>query len=283
MIHTDGDGGGATAGDGAHGVTALGLSVDLEEYSGPLDLLLHLIRRDEIDIHDIPIAHITAEYAKILAGMEQLDIRVGGEFLVMASTLLEIKSQLTLAKHLGGPGRASSTGEDELDPRYELVRQLLEYRRFKDAAAQLVALEDEQARRYFHPPSVHDLIEPGTPPDPLLIRADLWDLVASYARTLNAMGTHHPLEIPFDDTPIEVYVDRISARVAAGRVAFGELLSSRSLFEVVGVFLALLELMRQGRVAVAQTDPFGEIVLERGPGREPDDEPGEPRGNPSLN
>lgn len=247
----------------------MSIDVELDQFAGPLDLLLYLIRRDEIDIHDIPVAHITREYLTALEQMEELDIRVGGEFLVVASMLLELKSQMTLVRGQRTPGDGQ---KDQIDPRYELVRQLLEYRRIKDGTTLLLDLERAQSERFFHPTSPAEISAaatsgaPAAPPSGYL-KADLWDLVAAYGRLLNSLGTRQPLQIPYDDTPIEVYTERLLARAEAsaaegrGPARFRDCLHAGGVHELVGLFLALLELLKQRKVHAWQEQAFGEICL----------------------
>ncbi len=244
----------------------MSFEVDLDTFNGPLDLLLYLIRRDEIEIYDIPVSHITTEYMALITDIEQLNIRNAGDFLVMASTLMEIKSNMMLPRVASRRGR-----EDEEDPRRELLRQLLAYRRYKEAAERLDKMEMAQSHRRFHPFDAAEVVPPPTDPSNDYIKADLWDLVAAYGRLLSSLGREQPMELVADDTPIEVYMERIvSCATAQGRVRFAELLEGGNRANLIGLFLALLELMKEYQIQAIQKEAFGEIYLIPGPGHEPE-------------
>jgi segregation and condensation protein A len=229
--------------------------VDLEAYNGPLDLLLFLIRRDEVDIYDIPIAAITEQYVGYVRVIEALDPNLAGDFLVMAATLMEIKSRTLL------PRPPLEEGEEEyIDPRVELVRQLLEYKAFKDAARTLGAAGEWQALK--------------CPRQPVLPQADagdldieevgIWDLLEAFNKLLEQTGrraTAH--EVVYDDTPLALHATDIvdSLQRADGSQRFVQIFAGRTKAELIGMFLALLELIRQRRVRAEQERPFGPIVL----------------------
>jgi segregation and condensation protein A len=236
--------------------------VQLDSYHGPVDLLLYLVRQHELDVTDLPIAAITQQYLSYVAVLEQIDVDAVGDFLDMASSLIEIKSRMVL------PGEEEI--EDELeDPRQELVRRLLEYRQYRDAASML----EERARQWSErfPRLASDLPSRMITPEQQPIQhVELWDLVSAFGRVLKGKQTAGRLEnIRYDETPIHVYMQRIDERVRRdGRVAFTEF------FEpvvhksaLVGMFLAVLELVRHQHTRAAQPDLFGEIWLE--PGAEP--------------
>lgn len=229
--------------------------VAVEVYSGPLDLLLYLIRRDEIEIYDIPIARITEQYLSYLELLKELDPEIAGEFLVLAATLMEIKSRTLLPTP-----PPEETDDDIADPRLELVRQLLEYKKFKDAARFLEHAGGEQAER--HPRS------PALPPKPSdevsLEELDVWDLFDAFNRLLvqtgQREGVHH---VGIDDTPIALHIEDIldSIQGGEGSQQFEKIFAGRDKAEMIGLFLALLELIRQGRVRASQDRPFGTIYL----------------------
>ena len=229
--------------------------VALEVYNGPLDLLLYLIRREEIDIYDIPIARITEQYLSYLELLEQLDPEVAGEFLVLAATLMEIKSRTRLPTP-----PPEETDEDIADPRLELVRQLLEYKKFKDAARFLEHAGGEQAERHARSPAL-----PPKPSDEVsLEELDIWDLFDAFNRLLvqtgQREGVHH---VGVDDTPIALHIEDIldSIQRGDGSQQFEKIFAGRDKAEMIGLFLALLELIRQGRVRASQDRPFGTIYL----------------------
>jgi segregation and condensation protein A len=235
--------------------------VDLEVYQGPLDLLLYLIKRDELDIYDIPIARITDSYlayVKMLRSTQaqSLDINVAGEFVVMAATLMEIKSAMLLPRHeladTGGPENATDAAAALADPRYELVQKLLEYKRIKDSAALLDARRIEHSQRFIRQPARPDL--PADEPPPIdLDEVQIWDLLDSFTRLMREVGARGPdlHEVIYDDTPIDLHAADIEDRLRRdGPIGFRNLLMGRTRSEMIGLFLALLELIRQRRVII---------------------------------
>jgi len=229
--------------------------VDLDIFRGPLDLLLYLVRKHEVEIVDIPISTITDQFLEHLALIEQLDVNAVGDFLEMASTLIEIKSRLVLPH--GGEV------EDELaDPRQELVRRLLEYKKFKDAASLLE--EHGRAWQERFPRLSRDLPVRGADlAEQPIHELELWDLVSAFGRIVRDRQASRPSNIVYDDTPIHVYISRIHEQlVATGRLAFTELFKpGMHKSTLVGMFLAVLELVRHFNIRAEQNDQFGEIWL----------------------
>ena len=242
--------------------------VHLPVYDGPLDLLLFLIKRDELDIHDIPIARITEtylQYVKALREDARLDINLAGEFVVMAATLMEIKSATLLPRPEIEEGATSgnSAASELADPRADLVRQLLEYKRFKDTARLLERRQELHANRFARAPA-------GVPgadePPPLdLEEVQVWDLLEAFSTLMKEVGVRGPREheVLYDDTPLDLHAADIEDRLKRdGRLTLRELVlgrSSRS--EMIGVFLAVLELVRQRRVSLGQTEGIGIEIL----------------------
>lgn len=228
--------------------------VQLDVFSGPLDLLLYLIRRDELDIEDIQIARITDQYLEYVKVIEQLDPNAAGEFLVMASTLLELKSRALL------PTPPIEPLEDDDDPRTQLVKQLLEYKRFKDAARELGHAAEERAKRYVRRPA--DL-----PPElegVELEQVEVWDLVSAFGRIMASIGQRPAMhEVRADEKPVAEYAAHIVARLEReGSLTLRSLLHKRDdRAELVGFFLALLELIRNQRVRAEQASVSDEIYL----------------------
>ncbi len=227
--------------------------VQLQTFHGPLDLLLYLVKRNEVDIHDIPISTVTEQFLSFLNAVEFLDIELVGDFLVMAATLMEIKVRGLL------PSEVKADEEDEPDPRRQLVKQLLEYRRFKDAAAALEQKAESHGTRVARIAPLEPT-SPGTAP----IRAvELWDLVSAFARLMRETQGLQPKTITIDDTPQEVYERQIVEQVRSGqRVNFRDVFTppwTRS--KLIGLFLAILELIKRREIALEQAEPFGEIWL----------------------
>ncbi len=229
--------------------------VVLDAYNGPLDLLLYLIRREEVDIYDIPIAQVTEQYLQYVELLRQLDPDAVSEFLVLASTLMETKSRMLL------PRPPVEEGDEEIvDPRLELVRQLLEYKKYKDAARHLDEAAAEQALKHTRSP-----VLPARPSDEVdLESVDIWDLFDAFNRLLEQTGqreaVHH---VGIDDTPIALHAEDIldSIERAGGAQSFDEIFTGRTKPEMIGLFLALLELIRQQRIRASQDSPFGPILL----------------------
>ena len=228
-------------------------AVALDAFHGPLDLLLHLVKRNEVDIFDIPIAIVADQFLVYLQLMQVLDMELAGDFVVMAATLMEIKSRMLL------PAGAIEGEADAADPRRELVKQLLEYRKFKDAAAALEVCVERQGERL----SRHDLPEPTAPHDPAVKSVELWDLVSAFARLMRETQSLQPTLIAVDDTPQHVYESQIKARVLKeGRIAFTSVFTPPYWkARLIGIFLAILELIRNHGVGLEQFEEGGEIWL----------------------
>mgnify|MGYP001613465566 FL=1 len=234
------------------------VTIRLARFEGPLDLLLHLIKRDEIDIYDIPIAHITQQYLTYIELMRALDLEVAGEFLVMAATLMRIKARMLL------PLPAAGEEEDEGDPREELVRRLLEYRQFKEAAGTLKEREAER-RLLYERGMVPGDDEMGPLP---LAPATLFDLLDALNRVMARIPEQSVYEVEGEAYDVEDKMSLIAGAVAEqGSVSFEELLlRCRARAEMIVTFIALLELIKLGTVVVEQDESFGEIrILYRQP------------------
>jgi segregation and condensation protein A len=234
-------------------------SVDLELFHGPLDLLLYLVRKHELDVTDIPIARVADQYLAYLAVLEQVDVDAVGDFLEVASLLIEIKSRMVLPSD-------EEVVEELEDPRHELVRRLLEYKEFRDAASML----DEHSRRWRDRYPRMAAERPAAQVDPQqqpIQQIELWDLVSAFGRVLKERSlTHSTEKIRYDDTPIHVFMRRIDDRLHRdGRTPFSSFFDSavhRS--TMVGMFLAVLQLMRYEHARAEQAELFEEIWLEPG-------------------
>lgn len=225
----------------------------LPRFDGPLDLLLHLIKRDEIDIYDIPIAHITKQYLETLEIMRALDLEVAGEFLVMAATLMRIKAKMLL------PLPRSDEEEDEGDPREELVQRLLEYRLYKEASDTLKTQEGER-RGLFERGMVPTEDEAGPLP---LAPATLFDLLDALNRVLARRPERAVYEVRTEAYDIEDKMSFIARTVSEeGRLLFSSLmLQARARMEIVVSFMALLELIKMGQIVVIQDANFADILI----------------------
>jgi segregation and condensation protein A len=229
------------------------VEVKLEKFEGPLDLLLHLIQRDEIDIYDIPIAHITQQFLHTLEMMRLLDLEVSGEFLVTAATLMRIKARMLLPTP--EPGE-----EEEHDPREELVQRLLEYRQYKEAADSLRGRE-EKRRLVFERGRTPDEADAGPLP---LAPVSLFSLLDALDRVLSRLPERSILEMTGEAYDVEDKMGFLLTRARrAGRLSFTLLLEEcRSRLEIIVTFLALLELLKMSRLRAEQDSPFGEIWVE---------------------
>ena len=230
--------------------------VKLEVFEGPLDLLLHLIREHQLNILDIPIATITEEYLRYLALMQELDLDVAGEFLLMAATLIHIKSKMLLPPDEAAEGE----GQEEGDPRAQLVDRLLEYKKFKEAAQTLGVLEAEQAL----------LQRRGAPAIELEVEGPLsvsvFELLRAFRDVLLRAEVSAPLEITPEELNvgqrIVILLDRLAAE---SPIEFTGLFAGSSRRgEIIVTFLALLELLRRRLATARQAEPMGPIMIYRG-------------------
>jgi segregation and condensation protein A len=229
--------------------------VELDAFSGPLDLLLYLIRRDEVDIWNIPVARITQQYLKYIEMMGELNINVAGEFVVMAATLIEIKSRML------APEPAPAEDEEQDDPRMELVRQLMEYRRFKEAAAALTERADHQSQRFARfgeRPASEDADKTAAPAG-----VNIWALFDAFSKVLQQTGARGDHRLILDVIPQEQIQKGLEERLRAeGRTNFFSLFQGEaSRVRMIGMFLALLELVKQQALRIEQDETFGDIYI----------------------
>jgi segregation and condensation protein A len=228
--------------------------VKLEIFEGPLDLLLYLIKKDEIDIYDIPIAHITAQYLSYLELMQELDIAVAGDFLVMASTLIYIKSKMLL------PPDPKIEGEEDLneDPRAELVERLLEYQKFKSASQMLYSRGEIEAACYTRGQLETDSSNPE-------VSATVFDLLRVFREILKRAEEKIEMEIARDEVTIAEKLAQIHDLLDRyDHVNVRELFEmSRSKRELIITFLAFLELVKEWKIYLVQRELFGDIFARK--------------------
>ena len=233
--------------------------VQLEIFEGPLDLLLYLIKRDEVDIHDISIEQITRQYMAYLGAFRMLNINLAGEFLVMAANLCYIKSRTLLPKHHQPP----EDDAEEEDPRWDLIRQLIEYKKFKDAAGFLQKQEAHQ-QDVFRP--VPEKIETGETSERPLAEVSIFDLIRSFQKILERFNDEDAFrEIVDEHWTVSDKIDHLLTTVPpGGSIQFSRLFErANSKGEVIVTFLALLELMKLNHFVVRQAVLLGEIELQR--------------------
>ena len=226
--------------------------IRLVQFEGPLDLLLHLIRRDKINIYDIPISHITREYLAYIEIMHELELEVAGEFFVMAATLMRIKSQMLLPRHQG-------LEEEEVDPREELVRNLIEYRKFKEAA-HCFAVREEDRRRVFPRPVIHP-VEEEVPEEP--DEVGLFDLLEALQGVFKNLKHQAIYRVVPDSVTVEQKIEMIRANIARrSEVLFTELFNGKfTKMEIIVTFLALLEMIKLGELVARQMSHGADIWL----------------------
>jgi len=236
--------------------------VKFEVFEGPLDLLLYLIKKEEVDIYQVNLTQLATQFIEYIDLMRMLDLEIAGEFLVMAATLMYIKSR----ELLPADQQAFVEGEEEgEDPRWELIRQLVEYKKFKDAAAQLQVMEARQENVFPRLPGKLEFESDTPPPKP---DVSLFDLLNAVNNVLKRVGGREDLRDIFEDKwTVSEKIEALLRLVAEkGALKFSELfegVTSRS--EVVVTFLALLELMRLKQLVAAQSKEFGEIQIARAP------------------
>lgn len=229
--------------------------VQLDVFEGPLDLLLYLIKRDELDIYNIPIERVTQQYMQYLETMQMLDLNIAGEFLVMAATLMMIKSRLLLPVE-----ERPELEPEEDDPRWDLVRQLVEYKKFKDAALHLEELalrrEDVFAREGEH-------VQLGAEPDVALQDVSIFDLISAFNEALKKAPKETVAELFADQYTVADKIDELTRILRTrGHIRLGDVLRGmHHRYEMVCAFLAILELIRLKQVRARQDVVFGDIEL----------------------
>ncbi|MBO8163067.1 MAG: segregation/condensation protein A [Brevibacillus sp.] len=238
-------------------------SVKLDSFEGPLDLLLHLIDKSEVDIYDIPIAEITEQYLQILDEAQELQLEVASEFVVMASTLLSIKSKMLLPKkeeHVFQP--LFDMELEETDPREELVQRLLEYKRYKMLAEQLREMETGRSQVFTRP--AEDL-SPYIREEQPVLHVTLYDMLAALEKLYRRRMQPEPLaKVSRDEISVKDRMRDITEMLAAGggSIRFSQLFSERvTRTEIVTTFLAILELMKAKRIICIQNRLFADILI----------------------
>jgi segregation and condensation protein A len=226
-------------------------AVRLEVFEGPLDLLLHLIKRNQVDIYDIPIATITDQYLDYLSLMKALNLDVAGEFLLMAATLLQVKSKMLLPS-------LPEEEEEEDDPRAELVNRLLEYERYKEAAARLHERDILDRDTFVLGKQAEESEEGG------LVEVGVFELIEALRDVLNRYSPETAYDITLDRITIEERIAQILEAVKAGGkgLLFSSLFSgASSKDDIIITFLALLELIKMRMIKIYQRVPFGPIEI----------------------
>lgn len=246
----------------------MSLNIKIENFEGPFDLLLHLIKKNKMDISDIKIYEITNQYLEYIHAMEEMDLEITSEFIVIAATLIEIKSKLLLPKHKDDENAVDS---EEKDPRKELIDKLIQYRKFKEAALFLKEREQGTGRIFSKKPEIIEEKKKNINPKDFLRGVSILKLYELYNNLLtiygNKMNRSNVInkEIPIDKFKIEDKMDYLRENIQIGRkVPFSNIINEcTSKIEVVVTFLALLELMKLKCIIVVQEQSFTEIYVER--------------------
>lgn len=251
----------------------MGYNIKIDAFEGPMDLLLHLINRLEIDIYDIPMADITEQYLGYIHTMQHLELDVASEYLVMAATLLAIKSKMLLPKH-----------EDELlmdedgelfeeDPRDELVEKLLEYKKYKSAAEEFKGLQEERNLMFTKPPSDLSEYVKETENELQDLNVSLYDMLGALQKLLRRKNIQKPLytKVTKQEISIEKRMEEImeSLHSFKGKKSFFDLFPEPVKEHIVITFLAVLELMKLNEINIEQEDNFSEIMIVAKEGVEP--------------
>lgn len=239
--------------------------VKLPTFEGPLDLLLHLINRLEIDIYDIPMVEITEQYMEYVETMQQLQLDVASEYLVMAATLLAIKSRMLLPKQEDVWDEDAFEYEEEIDPREELVARLIEYRKYKEAAGDLKSLEEERNLMFTKPPcDLSDYAKENVPD--LDLNVNVYDMIGAFQKLLRRKRLQSPLKttVARQEISIEERMEEIitELRTFSRRVSFYELFPTVNREYLVATFLAILELLKRDAIVLEQEHNFAEIFVE---------------------
>ncbi len=232
-----------------------GITIRLEAFEGPLDLLLHLIKKEEIDIWNIPIAHITEQYLEYLAIMKDLNINLAGEWLMMAATLIYIKSRMLVPQE---PKDGAHEDQEE-DPRNELVYQLLEHQKFKNAAEMLYTREEVENAVWNKPPS--EVLEDGDE----VVAVTLFDLLRAFREVVKRFEAMRVMEVEQEDVTIEQKLADIRTRfLVHDKIVFSSFFTeARSKRHLIVTFLALLEMVRLREVLLYQKKAFDEIQITK--------------------
>lgn len=230
--------------------------VQLDSYHGPLDLLLYLVRKEELEVAGLPLAQVTEQFLEFAALLEQLNIDELGDYIEVAAQLIEIKSRTVLPKH-------EEVEEEIEDPHQDLVQRLLDFKKYRDAAAMLEERDAEQRLRFSR--QARDLprreLDPAQQP---LESVEMWDLVSAFARVMrDNLAPPEDTSIRYDDTPVHVYMGRVYGRLAEEReVLFSSLFPGMvHKSTLVSTFLAVLELVRHRHALADQRGAYGDILI----------------------
>lgn len=230
--------------------------INLANFEGPLDLLLFFIKRDELDIYDIPIHNITTEFMEYLSLMERLDLEVAGDFILMASTLMQIKAKMLLPKEKDEKG-------EEIDPRMDLVNALLEYKRYKEMSEELSIQEMQERRIKYRGNFIGDEKKDPDELDALLKNISIYDLIKAFKSAMEAKPEEpvHNVE-RFNVTIEEQMADVLNKTDFGKEVTFVELITGMvEKLRIVVTFIALLELIKMGKIGLKESEEFNNFII----------------------
>ena len=230
--------------------------IKLQVFEGPLDLLLFFIRRDEIDIYDIPISKITKEFVEYLEFLKELDLESAGDFILMASTLMQIKVKMLLPKEIDEKG-------EEIDPRADLVKALLEYKRFKEMTDELSFFESSQRKLNYRGNYAHDAREEAPEIDLLLKNVTIYDLIKAFKKALMERPREAVHEIERINVSIEQQIEFILNLLKDNaELPFIELVKDlHEKMKIIVTFIALLELVKLGQIGLRESEKFNDFVI----------------------
>ena len=233
--------------------------IQLDNFEGPIDLLLYFIRRDELDIYDIPISKITKEFVETLEQWEKMHLHIAGDFIVMASTLMRIKAKLLL------PRPELDDDGEIIDPRTELVKQLVEYKRYKNAAEILNNLSNEQSQKFTRQIEPLMFADESDVEENLILDVTLFDLARFFKSAMDSMPVVSQFELNREPVKLEEQKKFIFKHFdGEGKLKFSTILSKlETRMEIVVTFLAILDLVRDGSCKLIQEKIFGELELQK--------------------
>jgi segregation and condensation protein A len=235
--------------------------VKLRVFEGPLDLLLFLIRKDELDIYDIPIARITREYLAMLQQLSRMNLEQASDFILMAATLMKIKSQMMLPRD-----EVAGEGDSEVDPRQELVRRLLEYQQFKEIADWLGIRRKAHGDVFLRRQAAADTGNEGVELRPV----SLFDLLRVFQHVLETVPRSLVHQVLGDGTSVAACIDYVLALLERrSRLRFLDVIAGKDRLTMIATFMGLLELLKSQRIRVQQAQPFDDLWIEE---RQPDPE-----------
>jgi segregation and condensation protein A len=230
--------------------------IKLQQFEGPLDLLLFFIKRDELDIYDIPISRITKEFMEYLNLLEQLDLEIAGDFILMASTLMQIKVRMLLPKDIDESG-------DEIDPRTDLIKALLEYKRYKEMSEEFSYLEANQRRRNFRGNYEADHKENPPELNSLLKNITLYDLIKVFKTVIEEKPKEAVHEVQRFNVSIEDQIDFIQNMIEkSNEIHFLDLIKGmEEKIKIIVTFIALLELIKMGGIGLKESEMFNDFLI----------------------